>query len=178
MYTKAGDKGFTALAGGKRVPKDDRRIETYGTVDELNASLGVCRATKLPKKLDLLVKDLQLQLLTIGSVLANPASAKVGRTLTFDAAKETIALEQTIDELDNVLPELKNFLIPGGSQAAAQFHIARTICRRAERMVVRLNRKEPVDPALIGYFNRLSSLLFVLARYANHKEGVVEEKWQ
>lgn len=178
MYTRAGDKGFTALIGGARVSKSNLRVACYGTLDELNATIGVVRAQRsLARDLDTSLVTMQKNLFTIGSLLANPTQAKGGREISFDAAKETQELERVIDLLAEKLPPLTNFILPSGTKTASFLHLARTVARRAERLVVALNEIEPLDEQIIAYLNRVSSALFVFARYVNFERNVKEETW-
>jgi cob(I)alamin adenosyltransferase len=176
IYTKTGDSGLTGLFGGPRVSKDSPRIEAYGTVDELNASLGLVRCQELPEDLATLVARFQHELFDLGAELATPDATKLGpRRL---GPEHSEALEQAIDRYEAELPPLKQFILPGGSPAAAGLHVARVICRRAERRVVGLAAVEPVSPTLIVYLNRLGDLLFVLARVANLRGGQADIPWQ
>lgn len=176
IYTKTGDSGETALFGGERVPKDAQRIEAYGSVDELNCVLGVIRALKPKPVLDRILGKVQHQLFELGADLATPKAHQspfIPRMKKSHAA----ALERTIDALEKELEPLKSFILPGGSVVAAELHLARTVCRRAERSVVRLSRNEDIGDAVIIYLNRLSDLLFVMARAANRLDGQEEVKW-
>ncbi len=178
IYTRTGDDGTTGLLGSGRVGKDDPRIESYGTVDELNAVLGLARATGgLDPEADAMVARLQDDLFAVGAALADPNPA--GRF--HNAVGEGLAgrLEAEIDRLEAGLPPLTQFILPGGSPAAAQLHLARTICRRAERLVVRLGHQPggEVPAHLVAYLNRLSDFLFVLARAVNHRSGVGDVPW-
>ncbi len=177
IYTKTGDDGTTGLLGPGRVGKDDPRIESYGTVDELNAVLGLARAAGLDANADALVARLQDDLFAVGAALADPDPN--GRF--HNAVGEGLAarLEGEIDRLEAELPPLTQFILPGGTPSAAQLHLARTICRRAERQVVRLGR-EPggaVPHNLVAYLNRLSDFLFVLARAVNRRSGAGDIPW-
>lgn len=176
IYTKNGDGGETSLLGGERVSKDALRIEAYGTVDELNSSLGIARALKPSADLDRIIEIIQNDLFVLGATLAVPG-AKRPAPVKPVGQEHVSRLEQTIDSLDAKLPPLNTFILPGGSPIAAQLHLARTICRRAERLVVRLSKSEIVDEVSIAYLNRLSDTLFVLARTANHVDGVREIPW-
>lgn len=177
IYTKTGDKGDTSLFGGQRVPKDALRIEAYGTVDELNSVLGIVRADNKDPEIDAICASVQDQLFVLGADLATPRSlGKQG--VPRITAKESESLEQAIDRFEGALKPLKSFILPGGSPVAARIHFARTVCRRAERTVVRLSRNEDIGDDLTIYLNRLSDLLFVLARFANHVSGVSEVKWK
>lgn len=179
LYTKTGDKGQTSLFGGQRVSKSSDRVEAYGTVDELNSYLGVVRLhTKTWNQEDLLLKQIQNDLFILGADLATPAdsphSSKVPR---IDELHISI-LENKIDFYQEGCPPFEFFVLPGGIEAAAHLHVARTICRRAERIVVKMQDHEDEYKEIIVYLNRLSDLLFIMARYANLKEGVVETEWK
>lgn len=178
IYTKTGDDGRTGILGSGRLFKDDLRIEAYGTIDELNAALGVSRALKLDDAADLLVGRLQSELFLLGSALADPDPGGPFHLGIKD--EHATALEQLIDALETEVPPLTQFILPGGTATAAQLHLARTICRRAERRVIALARHpgEHVPSALIIYLNRLSDLLFVLARVVNHRAGADEIVWK
>jgi cob(I)alamin adenosyltransferase len=177
VYTRAGDDGTTALVGGQRVPKDSLRIEAYGTIDELNSAIGVAIASGLSARLGSPLQTVQQVLFNLGSRLAlDPADA--GRIeLPAVNAQHVERLELLIDEWNDELPALKSFVLPGGSVASAQLHVARTICRRAERVILALHREEPVEPEVIAYVNRLSDLLFVAARAENLDKGQDEMLW-
>lgn len=177
IYTKAGDKGETALFGGQRVPKESLRIETYGTVDELNSVVGIVRSLKPHKEVDTILESIQNDLFVLGADLATPltkTSVKISRIQQSHVEQ----LEHYIDALEPKLQQLKVFILPGGSSVAAHLHFARTVCRRAERLATKLSREEEIGPAPLVYLNRLSDLLFVLARYANHLDGVGETQWK
>jgi cob(I)alamin adenosyltransferase len=178
IYTKTGDDGTTGLLGRGRVEKDNPRIDAYGTIDELNAALGVARATALPGDLDELVGRIQNDLFVVGSALADPDPN--GRYFTALGDERIEAIEKAIDRFEAELLPLNQFILPGGSPPAAQFHLARTICRRAERAIVHLGRQpdEPVSTSVVVYVNRLSDLLFVLARTANFRAGVADVAWE
>lgn len=177
IYTKAGDDGTTGLLGRGRVRKDDLRIETYGTIDELNAVLGVARAHALESETDAFLASIQDELFAVGSALADPdPSGRFHAAITTD---HVARLEQRIDAFEATLPGLTRFILPGGTPAAAQVHLARTVARRAERLVVRLAH-EPgahVPEPLLIYLNRLSDALFVVARVVNHEAGVADIPW-
>jgi cob(I)alamin adenosyltransferase len=178
IYTKTGDDGTTGLLGMGRVAKDNPRIESYGTVDELNAVLGQARATGgLDLDADTLVARVQNDLFAVGAALADPDPS--GRFHNAVAEGYASRLEAEIDRLEAELPPLSQFILPGGTPAASQLHLARTICRRAERLVVHLGHQEGVDVPhdLICYLNRLSDFLFVLARIVNHRGGVADTPW-
>jgi cob(I)alamin adenosyltransferase len=178
IYTKTGDDGTTGLLGNRRVPKDDLRIEAYGTIDELNAVLGLARAHGLDPAADILIGQLQDELFAVGSALADPdPKGKYHNAIRMEHATR---LEKLIDDLETELAPLTNFILPGGSLPAAEIHLARTVCRRAERLVVRLasQPEAEVPKALIVYLNRLSDLLFVLARVVNHRAHVIDIPWK
>ncbi len=176
IYTKTGDKGDTALFGGQRVPKDALRVEAYGTVDELNSVLGIVLADSNEASIEMVLRPIQRQLFTLGAELATPEPVK-SRQIPHLSPDDVTQLERHIDSLSDELPPLKNFILPGGTSAAARIHFARTVCRRAERVVVRLSHNEPVSEEVLAYLNRLSDFLFVLARYLNAKAGFEEIPW-
>jgi cob(I)alamin adenosyltransferase len=176
IYTKTGDDGTTSLFSGGRVPKTHLRVEAYGTVDELNSVLGVARAHHPHERTDGWLAKVQWQLFNLGADLATPLDAKADWVVRMDADTVTW-LEQSIDEMTSELPELKNFILPGGSLAAANIHVARTVCRRAERLVVHLQEQEPIGEHVLIYLNRLSDFLFTLARWENFKAEIPEDKW-
>lgn len=185
VYTRGGDKGETSLAGGQRVPKDSLRIEAYGTVDELNATIGVARqtteelVTTYPAlaELDAILKRVQHELFNVGSILAtlpkdiHPRQARVTEA-------EITQLEAEIDKMNGVLPALRSFVLPGGCRLNAELHVSRTVCRRAERRCITLSRAEEFDGAIIRYLNRLGDALFVWSRWASRTLGVAEILWE
>jgi cob(I)alamin adenosyltransferase len=176
IYTKTGDDGTTSLFSGGRVSKTHLRVEAYGTVDELNSILGVARAHQPNSQTDAWLAQIQRQLFNLGADLATPLDAKSDWVVRMDA--ETVLwLENGIDEMTAELPELKHFILPGGSAAAAQLHVARTVCRRAERLIVGLQTQEPIGDHVLNYLNRLSDFLFTLARWENMQAGIPEDKW-
>jgi cob(I)alamin adenosyltransferase len=179
IYTRTGDQGTTGLFGGGRVPKHHRRVAAYGDVDELNSSIGLARATPPPDFHDAALDRIQRDLLSIGGQLATPDPERVRAALTrAELGPERVAeLERIIDQAETDLPALRAFILPGGSPKAAAFHVARTVCRRAERSVVALAQDEPVAPLFLTYLNRLSDLLFTLARLANHRAGQGDVTW-
>ena len=177
IYTKTGDKGDTSLFGGQRVPKDALRIEAYGTVDELNSGLGVVRADNANSEIDKILGHVQNQLFCLGADLATPRSTEK-KSIKRIEPKDVQALEKSIDSLEPKLKPLRSFILPCGLPTAARLQFARTVCRRAERIVVRLSRNEDIGEPIIVYLNRLSDLLFVLARYANHVANVPETRWK
>lgn len=180
IYTKTGDSGTTALVSGKRISKSDLRLDTYGTVDELNSALGVLThlmTSHAFQGAERFLKKTQNHLFNVGSQLAcnDPEMAKMLPQVT---EEHIHAIELEIDSMTKELPELKNFILPGGSNLAAQTHVARTICRRAERDCCRLNEVEPIPISIIPYLNRLSDYFFVLARFFNRNLGVEDVKWE
>lgn len=176
IYTKTGDGGDTGLFGGGRVGKESDRVESYGQVDELNALLGVARAEGVGE-LDAWLKTLQDQLFTVGAVLATPAGTKASSFIPPLDPEWVTAMENAMDRFETELPPLTSFVLPGGTKAAATLHLARTVCRRAERRIVPLMRAGDVDGAVIVYLNRLSDFLFTLARVVNHRAGVKDVPW-
>jgi cob(I)alamin adenosyltransferase len=179
IYTKTGDRGDTGLFGGGRVPKDHPRVAAYGDVDELNSVLGLARAMEPMPRVDDVLLPIQRDLLAIGALLATPNPEKMREHLTkarIDERRIT-ELEGAIDAGDLEIEPLKAFIIPGGSRKAAALHVCRTVCRRAERSVVALQESESIPPLAVVYLNRLSDLLFTLARVANRQAGVTEETW-
>ena len=177
IYTRTGDAGETGLFDGTRVSKADARVSAYGDVDELNAWLGLARASLADAQLASMVEQIQRDLFALGSRLADPSHRIAGRvTKVAVSAGDVTRLEGWIDDLESELPPLRRFIIAGGVQAGAMFHVARTVCRRAERAIVGLG-DGAVDPEVRIYVNRLSDLLFVLARVANARAGVPELEW-
>jgi cob(I)alamin adenosyltransferase len=176
IYTRTGDTGETSLFSGDRARKDDPRVDAYGEIDELNAWLGLARASDPGPALDQELVALQRDLFALGAQLADPAD-KLAPRVTKAAIEDDhiLRLEQLIDRLEEELPPLRRFILAGGTPAGAVLHVARTVCRRAERRMVAL--EPPVDPVLLRYVNRLSDLLFVLARIVNHRGGASETEW-
>lgn len=178
IYTKTGDKGETGLLDGSRVGKDHLRVASYGEIDELSAVLGCVRAESRDARLRALLQEIQRDLFALGAQLADPkarvASRKAKAALPPDRVK---LLEDTIDRLEAKMPPLRAFILPGGSRVGSLLHLARTVCRRAERSVVALAHREVVDPQALVYVNRLSDLLFVLARSENRRRRRPEETW-
>ncbi len=179
LYTKTGDKGDTGLFGGGRVAKDDPRVEAYGDVDELNAAIGMARAIELMPRIDEVLVPIQRDLFSLGALLATPDRDKMRAQLdTARIDEDRIAqLERAIDAGEAELEPLKAFILPGGTPKAAALHVARTVCRRAERRVVALSHGVELPGLVVIYLNRLSDLLFVLARVANRRAGAGEVTW-
>jgi cob(I)alamin adenosyltransferase len=174
IYTKTGDAGETGLFGGGRVPKDDPRVCAYGDVDETNAAIGFAASLEPNGFESEALQAIQRDLFAIGAELATPDASKRRASLQADRVS---ALEQVIDTYESALPALKNFILPGGTPKAAALHLARTTCRRAERSVVALARDEPINATIIHYLNRLSDLLFMLARGVNQQAGRPDITW-
>ena len=175
IYTKTGDLGTTSLFGGKIVSKDDIRIDAYGTIDELNSFIGLLNASFQEATQNYILSEVQKRLFTIGSNLASDPEKKM---ITPDVKEDDIYnLENAMDTMDQLLEPLKNFILPGGDTSVAHAHVCRTVCRRAERKVITLNRQSPVDPKIIVYLNRLSDYFFVLSRYIAHSRGIAEIPW-
>lgn len=175
IYTRTGDDGSTSLFSGERVAKDALRVEAYGTVDELNSHLGLARASAPQALVEEYLVKLQNQLFVVGADLATTAGSMRSRIVRIEE-RDVLWLEQEIDRMTAELPPLRSFVLPGGTISAANVHVARTICRRAERQVIELSREETLG-AILVYLNRLSDFLFTLARYENFLAGVSEEKW-
>ena len=177
LYTRKGDDGTTALGGGQRVPKESLRVSGYGAVDELNAAIGVALAHGLSTKLAEVLPIIQNELFHLGSDLCFMEEDKAKYQIPRIEDRHVKALEALIDELNEVVGPLENFILPGGSLGAAYLHVARTGCRRAEREVTALSRMEPIGGYVLPYLNRLSDLLFVMSRYENKQRGVPEPLW-
>ena len=179
IYTRTGDSGSTGLFGGGRVDKDDVRVEAYGEVDELNAVLGMARAVEMMPRIDEVLVPIQRDLFSLGALLSTPDHEKMKQQLSKARIDDgrIAELEQLIDEGEAELEPLKAFILPGGTQKAAALHVARTVCRRAERRVVALQREVEIPQLVVIYLNRLSDLLFVLARVANRRAGAGEVTW-
>jgi len=177
VYTRTGDDGTTSLGGRERVAKDSPRIEAYGTVDELNSQIGVAMATSLDREIAAELSAVQNDLFHLGSDLCMPEADKAATPVPRIEARHVEALEKLMDRFSERLTPLENFVLPGGSPGAAQLHVARTVCRRAERLVLALSRREPIGPFVLSYLNRLSDALFVMARYENHRRGVPDVLW-
>jgi cob(I)alamin adenosyltransferase len=176
IYTRTGDDGSTGLIGGSRVAKDDAAIECYGTVDELNAALGAAVVVADAEAREWLAQ-VQAELFTIGSHLATPGGATPAKSLPALDENWIKRLEQQIDAVESTLPPLRNFILPGGTEFAARLHVARTVCRRAERLIVATARTRQIDSLIVTYVNRLSDWLFVQARRANHVAEVPDVPW-
>jgi cob(I)alamin adenosyltransferase len=181
VYTRLGDTGDTALAGGQRVPKDSPRIEAYGTVDELNAFIGLARETVAADPavaaLAAILRRVQHELFNLGSTLATlPADVHPRQARITDG--DIAQLETEIDVMNAELPALRSFVLPGGLRLNAELHVCRTVCRRAERAVIALSRREPIPPEAVKYLNRLGDALFVWSRWASHRRGAPETLWE
>ncbi len=176
LYTKTGDDGTTGLFGGARVPKASARVDAYGTVDETNAAIGVARACGGPPEIDATLAQVQEDLFALGAELACTPGRESKLGMAPLGSDEIARLERAIDEVDPACPPLKTFILPGGSPLAAALHLARTVCRRAERAVLAMS-DGPIRPDLVVYLNRLSDLLFALARYANVRAKTPDMPW-
>ena len=177
IYTRTGDDGTTALGGGQRVPKDAPRVAAYGTVDELSSVLGVALALGVDERIAGPLARIQNELFHLGSDLCILEEDKQRMPVPRIEPRHVVALEALMDALNRELEPLANFVLPGGTPAAAQLHVARTVCRRAERLLVTLAREEPVGPETVHYLNRLSDALFVMARWQNHRQGCPDVLW-
>lgn len=179
IYTKTGDKGGTSLIGGARVPKSHIRIESYGTVDELNSFLGMVNDIAQSEKVSEMLREIQDRLFTIGSELATDPSKEVKMKLPDLHESDVTWLEKQIDEMTSQLPKMRSFILPGGNLASSTCHVARCVCRRAERICVGMQEhNEPIPQLVIQYLNRLSDFLFVLARYLTHINNAPEIPWR
>jgi cob(I)alamin adenosyltransferase len=178
IYTRTGDAGETGLFGGARVDKDDSRVEAYGTVDELNSCIGVARALGVSAQTDGVLLQIQNDLFTVGAELACVPGKEQSLRMVLVSEADVQRLEGFIDQSEEPLEPLKNFVLPGGGPSAAELHRARTVCRRAERRTLTAGRSSPIRPEVVIYLNRLSDLLFVLARYENHATGVIDIPWR
>lgn len=177
IYTKKGDNGTTQLLGGKRVSKDHLRIEAYGTVDELNSWLGLIRDQLNDSHAQMILEEIQDRLFTAGSLLASDPEKSSMKIPDLDES-DVALLEKEMDKMEEALPELKSFVLPGGNQVNSMCHIARCVCRRAERLTVSVDTVEKVNPLILKYLNRLSDYLFVFARKASFDSGSEEIQWQ
>ncbi len=181
IYTKTGDTGQTSLISGRRVSKADSRIDSYGTVDELNSWIGLVRDQAVNASRRDLLKEIQDRLFTVGATLAtdpNPPEKTRSKAIPDIVETDIMLLEQAMDAMDAELPELRAFVLPGGHESVSYAHLARTVCRRAERLVIALNSESPVDPLVIQYLNRLSDYLFVLSRKMTQELGSEEVAWK
>lgn len=179
IYTKTGDKGNTSLIGGTKVPKSHLRIEAYGTVDELNSYIGLCKDLSADTHTQTILQEIQDRLFTIGSSLACDPEKEPKMKIPDLKEEDILLLEKEMDTMNETIPPMKSFILPGGHPTISHLHIARCICRRAERCCVRLEiEKEEIDPIIIKYLNRLSDYLFVQARYTSHQLGVSEIPWK
>ncbi len=176
IYTRTGDKGETSLFGGKRISKDEPRIEAYGSVDELNSVVGVARTFVEDKRVNEILGIIQNQLFVLGADLATPSDVRSTATMRISDGDCT-SLEKTIDEIEVQLEKLDSFVIPGGSRGASLLHQARTVCRRAERHIASLRKRGEISAQTLIFLNRLSDLLFVLARFENKNSGIKDHPW-
>nr|WP_293842748.1 cob(I)yrinic acid a,c-diamide adenosyltransferase [uncultured Arsenicibacter sp.] len=178
IYTKTGDKGQTSLIGGRRVSKADLRIDAYGTVDELNSWIGLLRDQPVNESRKELLKEIQDRLFTVGASLATDPEKAVKKAIPDIIQDDITLLEQAMDDMDASLPPLRAFVLPGGHASVSYCHLARTVCRRAERLVIHLSEQSPVDELVIQYMNRLSDYLFVLSRKMTQELGSEEVAWK
>jgi cob(I)alamin adenosyltransferase len=178
IYTKTGDKGLTSLIGGTRVPKSSLRIDCYGTVDELNSYMGVLRDQEVNATRREVLKEIQDRLFTIGAHLATDPGKDTHQRIPDLHTEDVALLETEMDRMDKVLAPLREFVLPGGHQAVSFGHVARCVCRRAERLVIHLSEESPVEDLVVMYLNRLSDYLFVLSRAMAHDLGVAEVTWK
>ena len=178
IYTRTGDDGTTSLVGGERVSKGSLRVEAYGSIDELNAWLGMVRAHDVSPSIVTVIERVQNELFVLGSELASGQDVSPNASMPLISQQDIDRLEDDIDRAEKVLPVLRSFILPGGTQGAAMIHVARTVARRAERLLVTLATEQKVRGDVIRYVNRLSDLLFVLSRRANHDAGVEDVPWQ
>ncbi len=176
IYTRTGDGGDTSFLDGGRVPKSALRVEAYGEIDELNASIGVARTESKHARTQAVLDEIQQELFSVGAILADPKGQLTSSKTSLEPA-HVERLEDVIDELDNELSPLKQFILPGGSKGAALLHQARAVCRRAERKIVELAANESVPEVVVAYVNRLSDLLFVLARLENRHQNIPDKQW-
>ncbi|MCB0279148.1 MAG: cob(I)yrinic acid a,c-diamide adenosyltransferase [Calditrichaeota bacterium] len=177
LYTKTGDSGKTGLFGGDRVRKDHQRIDAYGTIDELNSVVGLVRCHIKDAELTDLLQTVQNRLFDLGSDLATPLNSKHADKVKRISSDDVTFLELKIDHMQSKLPELRNFILPGGHPSAAYLHLARTVCRRAERLVVTLSETEQIGDLPVIYLNRLSDFFFCFARFANQINGFTDIEW-
>ncbi|WP_338876251.1 cob(I)yrinic acid a,c-diamide adenosyltransferase [Spirosoma sp. SC4-14] len=178
IYTKTGDKGQTGLIGGRRVSKADLRIDAYGTVDELNSWIGLVRDQAVNVDRKAFLKEIQDRLFTVGAELATDPDKTVKRAMPAIIPQDVTLLEEAMDSMDTELPELRAFVLPGGHQAVSFCHLARTVCRRAERLIIALNNESTVDDLVVQYINRLSDYLFVLSRKMAQELDAEEVAWK
>jgi len=174
IYTRTGDLGQTSLFGGARVAKNDARIEAYGTIDELSSHLGIARTQPIPSETDAILHQVQIDLFEVGAHLASPGTSRFPGV----DPQRIAELEEAIDHMERELAPLTTFILPGGSAAAAQLHVSRTVCRRAERLVVALGDETPETISTIAYLNRLSDYLFVAARFTNKRAEIEDVPWK
>lgn len=176
IYTKKGDKGHTSLMDGEIVKKHNLSVDAYGTIDELNSFIGLLKDYLIDNKIKVILNNIQLNLFSIGSILAAGKNNIKSSKVKIDK-KDVIDLESHIDKLNKDLPELKNFIIPGGLKTSSYSHVCRSICRRAERKISELNKDISVDSNILAYVNRLSDFFFILSRHLKHSEGISESNW-
>ena len=176
IYTRKGDSGYTLLIDGKIVYKHNLSVAAYGTIDELNSFLGLLKDYIDDEKIKDVLNNIQLKLFSIGSILASAENQNISEKVKIEK-KDVEYIELEIDRLNEYLPELKNFIIPGGHKISSYSHVCRSICRRAERKISKLNKNSSVDPNILAYVNRLSDFFFVLSRFLKHSDNVSESYW-
>jgi len=176
IYTRKGDSGYTLLIDGKKVYKHNLSVAAYGTIDELNSFLGLLKDYIDDEKIKDVLNNIQLKLFSIGSILASGENRNISEKVKIEK-KDVEYIELEIDRLNEYLPELKNFIIPGGHKISSYSHVCRSICRRAERKISELNKNSSVDPNILAYVNRLSDFFFVLSRFLKHSDNVSESYW-
>ena len=176
IYSKKGDKGKTSLIGGKIVDKHNLSVDAYGTIDELNSFIGLLKDYVEDKKINKVLHNIQLKLFSVGSILASAGDNNFSEKVSIEK-KDIEDIESNIDNMNNQLPNLKNFIIPGGHKISSYCHICRSICRRAERKISELNNHYPINPYILSYVNRLSDFFFVLSRHIKHSDNIEETYW-
>ena len=176
IYTKKGDKGHTSLMDGEIVNKHNLSVDAYGTIDELNSFIGLLKDYLKDDKLKAILNNIQLKLFSIGSILASGKNQNISEKVKIEK-KDVLGIESMIDRFSDDLPELKNFIIPGGHKISSYSHVCRSICRRAERRISELNKNSLVDSNILAYVNRLSDFFFILSRYLKHSDNINESYW-
>ena len=176
IYSKKGDKGKTSLIGGKIVDKHNLSVDAYGTVDELNSFIGLLKDYVEDKKINEVLHNIQLKLFSVGSILASAGDNNFSEKVSIEK-KDIEDIESNIDNMNNQLPDLKNFIIPGGHKISSYCHVCRSICRRAERKISELNNHHQINPYILSYVNRLSDFFFVLSRHIKHSDNIEETYW-
>ena len=176
IYSKKGDKGKTSLIGGKIVDKHNLSVDAYGTIDELNSFIGLLKDYVEDKKIKMVLHNIQLKLFSVGSILASAGDNNFSEKVSIEK-KDIEDIESNIDNMNDHLPKLKNFIIPGGHKISSYCHVCRSICRRAERRISELNNQQKINPCILSYINRLSDFFFVLSRHIKHSDNIEETYW-